>query len=167
MWASCLAVHPSGMKFSCIKILVLVIQVCEIAAKFRKGVSPFSPAYTQPSSSIDELPPPEGAEEEFLEIHHSLFDFIITAIAVPMTFLAMRTFDPAELRRLAVIDPASASLDSLLTPGSKDPEEKTHGKTPGVGSMCPAHFPDYWRRPRQSSTHAVQSYREAEQLSHP
>lgn len=135
----------------------------EIAAKFRKGALPFLPSPSEASSTSHDPSPLDEAEEAFLEIHHSLFDFVITAIAVPMTFLAMRTFDPEELRRLAVVDPASASLDTLLTAGSKDPDVWIQEKKSGARTLCPMPFSRCCYRRRREIKHAAHTYREAEE----
>ncbi|CBZ53971.1 conserved hypothetical protein [Neospora caninum Liverpool] len=90
-----------GLKFLCIKVLVVVIQVSEIVAKFRG-----SPTYEADVAVLSSFSPPPEFEGAFLELHHSVFDFVLLLLALPVTLLALRTFDPRELFRLEERSPA-------------------------------------------------------------
>ncbi|RQX75070.1 putative transmembrane protein [Toxoplasma gondii CAST] len=98
-----------GLKFLCIKVLVVVIQVSEIVAKFRG-----SPTFDADVATLSPLP--HGVEGAgFLELHHSVFDFVLILLALPVTVLALRTFDPRELHRLEDRSPAFGGVSPALS----------------------------------------------------
>ncbi|PFH35556.1 hypothetical protein BESB_052070 [Besnoitia besnoiti] len=125
-----------GLKFTCIKILVLIIQAAEVAAKFRRRPAPVEPPPDAPGGaplfpfSADADASEEGA---YLELHHSLFDFILTLVALPVTLLALRTFDPCELYRLEERSPAFGGLVPLRPSGAAAPKRGNGDEGQGKG----------------------------------